>query len=110
MGFNSLLQLQTAIKGCKKCHLSELGGKPVPGYGSLQASLFVVGEAPNKAAEAQNTPFVGWTGKVLSRWLEYLGLERDKVFLTNAVKCALRDNKGHIRTDGLGPWRELEDC
>jgi DNA polymerase len=110
MAFDSLPQLHVAIKGCNKCHLRKLGGRPVPGYGPIGASLFVVGEAPTDRAEAQGIPFVGWTGKVLSRWLEYLGLDRDKVYLTNAVKCALRDNKGRPRTDGYGPGMEREDC
>jgi uracil-DNA glycosylase family 4 len=108
---DSSLQLQAAIRRYNKCYLRELGGKPVPGYGPLGASLFIVGEAPNERAEAQNIPFVGWTGEVLSRWLENLGLDRDKVYMTNAVKCSLRDNKGRLRTDGLGPrGKELQEC
>lgn len=110
MDLNPLLQLQTAIKGCNKCHLREPGGKPVPGYGPPHAILFVVSEAPNREAEAQNMPFVGWTGRVLTCWLEYLGLERDKVYITNAVKCALRDNEGRFRTDGYGPLGEQWIC
>ena len=110
MDLNSLPQLQAAIKGCNKCHLRELGGKPVPGYGPRHAILFVVGEAPNRQAEAQNMPFVGWTGRVLTCWLEYLGLKRDKVYITDTVKCALRDNEGHFQTDGYGPSGEQWIC
>ncbi len=82
----------------------------MPGYGPPHAILFVVSEAPNREAEAQNMPFVGWTERVLTCWLEHLGLERDKVYITNAVKCALRDNEGRFRTDGYGPLGEQWIC
>lgn len=60
--------------------------RPVFGEGSLNAVLMFIGEAPG-AEEAENgRPFVGKAGKQLSDMLSCAGIDREAVFITNAVK------------------------
>lgn len=100
-----LEELANAIRDCDQCQLRERGSKPVPGHGAKDAKVFVVGEAPNREAELQGQPFVGGIERGLARRLEYLALRREEVYVTNAVKCVLRDKRGEVRT-GYGPSGE----
>lgn len=60
--------------------------RPVFGKGPLQALLMLVGEAPGADETEQGRPFVGKAGKQLNSFLEYIGLSRNELFITNAVK------------------------
>jgi len=107
----SLLALQNDIRACNKCELHEYGGKPMPGCGPVETKLFLVGEAPTAYAERKGQLFVGGTGAAIDKWLDYLGLKREEVYLTNAVKCVLRERKDTVRTDGYGPYgNQLIKC
>jgi uracil-DNA glycosylase family 4 len=58
----------------------------VPGYGSPIAKLCIVGEAPGESEELYERPFVGPAGMLLDEALEYAGISRDDVYITNVVK------------------------
>ena len=61
----------------------------VPGMGSIPAKIMFVGQAPNKNSLDCGRPFVSesLSGKELRRGLEYLGIEEEQVYISNAVKC-----------------------
>ncbi|HWS28563.1 MAG TPA: uracil-DNA glycosylase [Clostridia bacterium] len=59
---------------------------PVFGEGPLNAPLMLIGEAPGGEEAKNGRPFVGTAGKTLSRLLIAAGIERERVFITNAVK------------------------
>ncbi|MEN6370850.1 MAG: uracil-DNA glycosylase [Armatimonadota bacterium] len=61
--------------------------KLVWGEGSLVAEVAFVGEAPGDKEEAEGRPFVGQAGKLLDRELKQLGINRNDLWITNAVKC-----------------------
>jgi DNA polymerase len=46
-----------------------------------------VGEAPGAEEDRQGRPFVGASGKLLTRLLEGVGIDRSTVFITSIVKC-----------------------
>ncbi len=48
--------------------------------------LLLIGEAPGQQEALQGKPFVGKAGRNLSLFLETLGLTRDEIYITNAVK------------------------
>lgn len=54
--------------------------------GPLNASLAAVGEAPGEAEDQEGVPFVGWSGKELTRMLADAGIDREDVFLTNVCR------------------------
>lgn len=55
--------------------------------------VMIVGEAPGAEEDKQGKPFVGESGKLLMRCLNEAGLERDEVFITNAVACRPPGNR-----------------
>lgn len=58
----------------------------VPGEGNPHAALLLVGEAPGAQEEAQLRPFVGQAGKNLDAFLAGVSLDREALYITNAVK------------------------
>ena len=58
----------------------------VPGIGSVEPKLLIVGEAPGKYEDEQGIPFVGPTGKILDECLFKAGIRRSDCYITNVVK------------------------
>ena len=56
------------------------------GEGHVGARVMLVGEAPGEQETLQGRPFVGKAGKNLDEFLELAGIERDALYVTNAVK------------------------
>ncbi len=65
------------------------GEEIVVGDGNHDSSLLLIGEAPGKDEVANSKPFVGMAGKNLAQFLEVLGLKRDEIYITNAIKHRL---------------------
>jgi DNA polymerase len=61
------------------------GKRLVFGAGSLDASIFFVGEAPGAEEELQGEPFVGPAGQLLTRMIQAMGLSRDSVYIGNIM-------------------------
>ena len=53
----------------------------------------IIGEAPGAEEDLQGLPFVGRSGKLLSKTLELAGIAQDDVFITNIVKCRPPNNR-----------------
>ena len=69
------------------------GEQLVMGFGDPGARVMLIGEAPGKDEVLQGRPFVGAAGKQLISFLKGAGLERDQVYITNAIKYRLcREN------------------
>ena len=75
------------ISKCEKCGLHMNRIKTVPGEGNINADLMIIGEAPGKDEDESGRPFVGRAGKVLDKYISYLGLLREDVFICNILKC-----------------------
>lgn len=58
----------------------------VPGEGSSQTKLLILGEAPGRFEDEAGRPFVGPAGQVLDSWLYNAGISRDEVYITNVLK------------------------
>ena len=82
----SLTSLREAAAGCTACHLHELGTQTVFGSGRASADVMLVGEQPGDQEDLAGKPFVGPAGKLLDRALVEAGIDRDLVYVTNAVK------------------------
>jgi DNA polymerase len=61
--------------------------------GDPSSPIAFVGEAPGAQEDAVGRPFVGSSGKVLTKLLEEEGFRRDEVFITNTVKCRPPGNR-----------------
>jgi DNA polymerase len=100
------------VAGCTKCALSRGRTQVVFGSGSPTAELMFVGEAPGFHEDKQGVPFVGAAGKLLTKLLAGIGIERDEVYIANVIKCRPPGNRnplpeeieaceGHL-------WRQIE--
>jgi uracil-DNA glycosylase family protein len=82
----TLPKLRDAAMRCRGCHLWTLGTQTVFGEGPKQARVMIVGEQPGDQEDRAGHPFVGPSGKLLDRALGEAGIDRDDVYVTNAVK------------------------
>lgn len=80
-------RLRAEIDRCGKCPLAQNRKTTVPGEGSLDASLMIVGEGPGSDEDLQGIPFVGEAGGLLNRILGAVNIDRKDIYITNMVKC-----------------------
>lgn len=65
------------------------GKEIVLGRGCTNSPLVIVGEAPGKDEVKLGRPFVGAAGKNLDEFINVLGIEREALYITNAIKYRL---------------------
>jgi len=82
----TLTKLRAAAQHCRGCDLYTCGTQTVFGEGPSRARVLVVGEQPGDAEDRAGKPFVGPSGKLLDRAFDAAGIDRDDVYVTNAVK------------------------
>ena len=82
----SLADVRQATERCRACPIGQHATQAVPGEGPLHAKLMLVGEQPGDQEDLRGRPFVGPAGQLLDRALAAVGLPRDLLYLTNAVK------------------------
>ena len=85
--FRSLAQLYSALQA-EEDEESPAGFAEhvVPGEGPVGAPLMLVGEQPGDQEDLAGKPFVGPAGRLLNVCLEDVGIDRSRIFVTNAVK------------------------
>lgn len=114
-----LSQLEAAANACTACPLYKIGTHMVFGEGSKSARIMIVGEQPGDTEDLEGKPFRGPAGKVLDRNLIGVGLDRSKLYVTNAVKhfkwkpSMASKTRLHQRASGsemhaCKPWLEKE--
>ena len=69
----------------------------VLGEGPDGADIAFVGEQPGDQEDLQGRPFVGPAGKLLTRAMGEVGIDRDEAYLTNAVKHFKFEQRGKRR-------------
>jgi uracil-DNA glycosylase family 4 len=89
----ALEAIANEVAVCTRCPLHEGRTKAVPGEGSASTEIMFVGEGPGRDEDAQGRPFVGESGKLLTRLIRSIGWSRDEVFITNVVKCRPPGNR-----------------
>lgn len=91
--FNSMTEAEAAVKACVKCKLSKSRTNTVFGSGNPRAELMFIGEGPGEQEDLQCLPFVGAAGKLLTKMIEAMGLQREDVYIANIVKCRPPNNR-----------------
>jgi len=91
--FNSLNDLFEKYKACQKCALGKTRKNLVFGRGLSNPPIMFIGEGPGADEDTQGEPFVGRAGKLLTKMISAIGIERDDVYITNIVKCRPPDNR-----------------
>ena len=97
---------------CRRCELWCNATQAVPGVGPGpgKARIMLVGEQPGDQEDLQGLPFVGPAGKVLDRALAEAGVDRNVLYLTNAVKHFKWELRGKRRLHKTPAQREISAC
>ena len=82
----TLPKLRRAAAGCHGCDLWLNATQTVFGEGAPHAAAIFVGEQPGDMEDRVGRPFVGPAGKLFDDALESAGIDRDTIYVTNAVK------------------------
>jgi uracil-DNA glycosylase len=106
----SLEDLKKAAKNCQACDLWKRGTQTVFGEGAPNAKIMFVGEQPGDQEDLEGRPFVGPAGKLLDRALEDAGIDRKKVYVTNAVKHFSWEPRGKRRIHKKPNAVEIAAC
>jgi len=102
--------LRDAARECTACHLYKHATQTVFGDGPKNAPMMLVGEQPGDYEDVAGKPFVGPAGKIMDRALEEAGIDRTKVYVTNAVKHFKWEPRGKRRIHQKPNSREIAAC
>jgi DNA polymerase len=94
---DDLEDLRAASSSCQRCELHRGAIQTVFGAGPRGAWLVLVGEQPGDREDRAGEPFVGPAGRLLDEALRDAGIERDRTYLTNAVKHFKFEERGKRR-------------
>ena len=97
MPSTSLSELRERARDCRNCHLWTDATQTVFGEGPADAAILFVGEQPGDQEDLQGRPFVGPAGQLFDRALAEAGLDRERVYITNAVKHFKFEPRGKRR-------------
>lgn len=106
----TLDQLRREAKRCRDCPLWAHATQTVFGEGDPHARVMLVGEQPGDAEDRKGHPFVGPAGQLLDRALEAAGVDRDHLYVTNAVKHFKWEPRGKRRLHKTPAQREIDAC
>ncbi len=107
---STLQELDVAVQACRRCPLWRDATQGVCGTGPRKARLMIVGEQPGEQEDLAGRPFVGPAGKVLDAALDEAGIDRDDVFVTNAVKHFKHEPLGKRRLHRTPNAAEVSAC
>jgi uracil-DNA glycosylase family protein len=106
----TLAALRRAAQDCQGCDLYRNATQTVFGEGSTSARLILIGEQPGDREDIEGHPFVGPAGRLLDQALVAAGIDRDEVYVTNAVKHFKWTERGKRRLHKKPSSREISAC
>ena len=108
---NSPLEtVRKELGDCTRCPLYRDRTHIVFGEGDPNASLMFIGEGPGADEDREGKPFVGRAGRLLTKMIQAMGLDRSEVYIANVVKCrppGNRDPEPHEK-DACVPFLEAQ--
>lgn len=108
---STLEELGHAVQACRRCPLWRDATQGVCGEGPGKAArLMIVGEQPGDQEDLAGRPFVGPAGQVLDAALAEAGIDREDVFVTNAVKHFKHEPRGKRRIHKPPRVSEVSAC
>ncbi len=88
-----LEQIAKQVVRCQACRLYRTRNKAVPGEGDVNSLIAFIGEGPGYNEDQMGRPFVGRAGDLLETLLRSIGTRREKVWISNVVKCRPPENR-----------------
>lgn len=107
---HDLKKLATAARSCHGCDLFERATQVVFGEGPRDAKLVMVGEQPGDEEDRKGHPFVGPSGRLLDKAIQEAGLNRERIYVTNAVKHFKFEERGKRRIHAKPNLTEVSAC
>ena len=107
---DDLDKLRRQARQCQDCPLWANATQTVFGAGDPHARVMLVGEQPGDEEDKKGLPFVGPAGRLLDRALEAAGVEREHLYVTNAVKHFKWQPRGKRRLHKTPAQREIDAC
>jgi uracil-DNA glycosylase len=107
---DDLTVLSDASQNCKGCDLYRNATQAVFGGGSRDATVVLVGEQPGEQEDKAGQPFVGPAGRLLDKALVAAGIDRERVYITNAVKHFKFRERGKRRIHDTPKKSEVDAC
>jgi uracil-DNA glycosylase len=107
---DDLTVLSDASQNCKGCDLYRNATQAVFGGGSRDAKVVLVGEQPGDQEDKTGQPFVGPAGRLLDKALVAAGIDRERVYITNAVKHFKFEERGKRRIHKTPSRTEVVSC
>jgi len=108
--FRSLTAARKAAEGCTRCPLYKNATQTVFGEGPADAPVVFVGEQPGDQEDLAGKPFVGPAGQLFDRALAEAGIDRERVYVTNAVKHFKFEPSGKRRIHKKPNSAEIDAC
>lgn len=89
-----LEELYDTYTNSQECHVGYKNRKNIVfGEGNPDAKIMLIGEAPGEEEDKQGRPFVGRSGQLLNKVLELAKIKREKLYITNVLKCRPPNNR-----------------
>jgi uracil-DNA glycosylase family protein len=102
--------LRREAASCRACPLWKDATQMVFGEGPTDAEIMLVGEQPGDREDIEGRPFVGPAGLLLDRALAEAGVDRGRVYVTNAVKHFKFEPRGKRRLHKRPNASEIKIC
>jgi DNA polymerase len=106
----ALAEIAAEAARCERCPLFRNATQTVFGEGPAPAPVMLVGEQPGDSEDKAGLPFVGPAGRILDRALHEAGIDRARVYVTNAVKHFKNIPRGKRRIHQRPDRYEIERC
>ncbi len=106
----TLTAIAAGLPRCQGCELYCHATQAVPGAGHAGARLMLVGEQPGDEEDKRGQPFIGPAGRVLDELLEELAIDREQMYVTNAVKHFKFVQRGKLRLHQSPRLSEVTAC
>ena len=103
-------EVRADAKRCRDCPLWANATQTVFGAGDPHARVMLVGEQPGDEEDKKGLPFVGPAGRLLDKALEAAGVDRGRLYVTNAVKHFKWEARGKRRLHKTPAQREIDAC
>lgn len=102
--------LREEARGCTRCPLHANATQLVFGEGPIDAAMVLVGEQPGDQEDLAGRPFVGPAGQLLDDALAEAGIDRGRIYVTNAVKHFSFTVRGKRRIHQTPTANEISAC
>jgi uracil-DNA glycosylase family protein len=102
--------LRREAASCQACPLWKDATQTVFGEGPQDAEIMLVGEQPGDQEDREGRPFIGPAGVLLDKALREAGVDRKRIYVTNAVKHFKFQPRGKRRLHKRPNASEIKIC